>query len=296
MQIRIRAVGGLGNQLLQYFGALFISQVLNQKIIFDLSGIDSKHTNGKYDLRSFVEPQKNLKIRKYTIYHPWGFTLRIFRKLSQLLKKNFILVQHGENREDIQGLENFLVLNQRKFSTVEVTGWFATFHYFHSLPRSVRQLTLESNSEKLSYYRNRLAGHNYIAIHLRFGDYMENPSLHGVLTREYYDRALEALDVSVEKDCIVFFSNDNSKIHEFIDLSKFKNFLVIDDNPEFDPAEVMVLMTGANKIVASSSTFSYVAALLSTSALVAFPRLNVSGEEFILDTPRDWIQIQPHWL
>jgi len=296
MQIRIRAVGGLGNQLLQYFGALFISQVLNQKIIFDLSGIDSKHTNGKYDLQSFVEPQKNLKICKYSIYHPWGFTLRIFRKLSQFLKKNFILVQHGENREDIQGLENFLVLNQRKFSTVEVTGWFATFHYFHSLPRGVRQLTLESNSEKLLCYRNRLAGQNYVAIHLRFGDYMENPSLHGVLTREYYDKALEALDVSVEKDCIVFFSNDNSKIDEFINLSKFKNFIVIDDNPEFDPAEIMVLMAGASKIVASSSTFSYVAALLSTSALVAFPRMNISGEEFILDTPHDWIQIQPHWL
>ena len=123
MQIRIRAVGGLGNQLLQYFGALFISQALNQKIIFDLSGIDSKHTNGKFDLRSFVEPQKNLKICKYTIFHPWGFTLRVFRKLSQLLKNNFILVRHGENREDIQSLENFLVANQRKFSTVEVTGY-----------------------------------------------------------------------------------------------------------------------------------------------------------------------------
>jgi hypothetical protein len=296
MQIRIRAVGGLGNQLLQYFGALCISQVLNQKIIFDLSGIDAKHTNGKYDLRSFVEPQKNLKICKYTIYHPWGFILRIFRKLTQLLKRNFILVQRSENREDIKSLENFLVVEQRKFSIVEVTGWFATFHYFHSLPRDTRQLTLDSSSEKLSYYHSRLAGHNYVAIHLRFGDYMENPSLHGVLTREYYDRALEALDVSVEKDCVVFFSNDNSRIDEFIDLSKFKNFMVIDDSPEFDPAEVMVLMAGASKIVTSSSTFSYVAALLSTSALVAFPRMNISGEEFILNTPRDWIYIRPHWL
>jgi hypothetical protein len=125
---------------------------------------------------------------------------------------------------------------------------------------------------------------------------MENPSLHGVLTQEYYNRALEALDVSVEKDCVIFFSNDNSKIDEFIDLSQFKNFMVIDDSPEFDPAEAMVLMAGASKIVTSSSTFSYVAALLSTSALVAFPHTSVSGKEFILNTPRDWIQVQPHWL
>jgi hypothetical protein len=296
MQIRIRAAGGLGNQLLQYFGALFISQSLNQKIIFDLSEIDSKHTKGRYDLRSFVEPKNNLRICKYGIYHPWRLILRFFRKLARLLNKNFLLLSHVENREDIEGLENFLLLKQRKLTTIEFLGWFGNFHYFNSLQEGQRQLTLSSSSEKLLQYRNLLSGRKYVAIHLRFGDYMENPSLYGVLTQEYYDRALRALNVSVEKDCVVFFSNDNSKIDDFLDLSKFRNFVVIDDDPEFDPAEVMILMAGAEKIVTSNSTFSYVAALIAQSAIVAFPRVNVRGEEFILNTPSDWIQIQPRWL
>jgi hypothetical protein len=296
MQIRIRAAGGLGNQLLQYFGALYISQVLNQKIIFDLTEIDLKHTNGKHDLRSFLEPEKNLKISKYTAYHPWRFSLRFLRKMTRLFQKNFPITTYCESREDIQDLDNFLVLNQGKFLPIEIIGWFANFSYFHSLQESQRQLTLCSSSEKFLQYRNLLFGHNYVAIHLRFGDYMENPSLYGVLTPEYYDRALEALGVSAEEDCVVFFSNENSKLDEFLDLSKFKNFIVIDDSPEFDPAEVMLLIADANKIVTSNSTFSYMAALLAPSATVAFPRVNVSGEEFILNTPSNWIQIQPQWL
>ena len=296
MQIRIRAAGGLGNQLLQYFGALFISQVLNQKIIFDLSEIDSKHTNGRYDLRSFIEPENNLRICKYGINHPWRFILKFFRKLNRHLKKNFFLFSYTENREDIESLENFLLLNQGKMTAIEFVGWFGNFHYFHSLQGSQRQLTLGSSSEKFLKYRDLLSGRNYVAIHLRFGDYMENPSLYGVLTREYYEKALKALNVSVEEDSVVFFSNENSKLDEFIDLSKFKNLVVIDDSHEFDPAEVMILMAGASKIVTSNSTFSHVAALIAPSAIVAFPRVNIRGEEFMLNTPSDWIQIQPNWL
>jgi hypothetical protein len=296
MHIRIRAAGGLGNQLLQYFGALYISQVLNRRIVFDLSEIDSKHTNGKYDLRSFIEPDKNLKICKYGLYHPSRFALKFLRKLARHLKVNFMLFPFAEKREDIQGLENFLRRKRGKIPVIEFMGWFGNFQYFFSLPQSERQLTLSSSSEKFSQYYNQLSNSNYVAIHLRFGDYMENPSLYGVLTQKYYDKALKALSVAVEKDCIVFFSNDNSKLDEFVDLSKFKNFVVIDDSPEFDPAEVMALIAGASKIVTSNSTFSYVAALVAESAVVAFPRVNVRGEEFILNTPSNWIEIEPEWF
>lgn len=296
MKIRIRAAGGLGNQLLQYFGALYISQQLNEEVIFDLSEIDLHHTLGKYDLRSFNEPAKSLKICKYSALHPTRLCLKALRRLLRHFRLRLTYAAFQEDRNDIQSLLHSVQCSRGRFNSIEISGWFANFDYFHNLPQVLREISLSSPSRKFFSCKNYLAGCGYIAIHLRFGDYLENPSLHGVLTREYYDKALEALGVDTYNDNFVFFSNDNSKLNEFIDLSKFRNVTLIDDSPEFDPAEVLVLMGGATKIVTSNSTFSYLAALLAPAAIVAFPRVNIRGEEFILNAPTNWIEIPPHWL
>lgn len=296
MQIRIRAAGGLGNQLLQYFGALYISQQLNEEVVLDLSEIDLKHTLGKHDLRSFNEPAKNLNICKYPLFHPLRLFFMGLRRLFRNFRLHLPYFAYEENRDDIQGLLNSVQSGRRNYHSIEISGWFANFDYFYALPQALREISLDSPSEKFFNYQNFLAGRGYIAIHLRFGDYLENPSLYGVLTREYYVKALEALGVDTHKDYVVFFSNDNSKLDEFIDLSQFRNFTVIDDSPEFDPAEVLVLMGGAAKIITSNSTFSYMAALMAPAAIIAFPRVNIRGEKFILNTPTDWIEIPPYWL
>ena len=295
--IRLRAAGGLGNQLLQYFGALFLTQELRHEIRFDLSEVDKSHTLGLHDIRSFLEPHQNLIIETNSKYSLKRLYLKMLRKILRVSGLNQIVVQLNEDRSNIQNLIREIQNKSRRFRTVEIRGWFANFEYYSLLTDEARKLQLKSKSEKFLNYSEQLFNKDYVAVHLRFGDYFNNPSSYGILTNEYYERAFKSLGVSLSNELIVFFSNDNSKISEFINLEGINHSIIVDDDPSFDPAEVLVLMSRASKLILSNSTYSYLSGLLSSpESIVAFPRYNVIGQEFITNTPKNWIEITPSWL
>jgi hypothetical protein len=183
------------------------------------------------------------------------------------------------------------------FQKAEVQGWFGNFEYFFSLPETTRLLSIKNPSERFHNYNSMLQGTDYVAIHLRLGDYFTNSDRLGVLSKQYYFDALKRLNVSYDEDFIVIFSNDSSMISEFIDLRLIHRYLIVESDPSFDPAEVLILMSRARKLVVANSTFSYTAALLSSQDTeVAFPRFNKQGEEFILNSPAEWIEVNPDWI
>lgn len=295
--VTVRAAGGLGNQLLQYFGALFLSQELKIKVTFDLTEIDKKHTNGKYDLTSFMEPSRNLIISNFSKFNIFYIFLRFVRRFSRVIPLDCVFLALNEDDFDTSSLVYKVDSNLAFFRRTEIRGWFANFDYFSMLPLGMRELKLTSESTRYNQYRNSLRETDYVAVHLRFGDYMTNPSAYGVLTKEYYNRAFDSLEINLQSDHIVIFSNENSRISDFLDTSGINNLTIIEDDPDFDPAEVLILMSGASKIIASNSTFSYLAGVLAApQSIVAFPRFNVRGEEFIKKTPTNWIEIAPRWL
>jgi hypothetical protein len=295
--IRVRAAGGLGNQLLQYFGALFLSRELRQEIRFDLSEIDKSHTFGMHDIRSFLEPNQNLIIENYSKYTLRELRLKMIRRITRVIPLNQIVIQLDEDRSNIKNLIREIQNNSRRFCTIEIRGWFANFDYYSVLPEDVRKLQLKSKSDRFLKYSEQLMDKNYVAVHLRFGDYFNNPSSYGILTKEYYLRAFESLNVSLSNELVVVFSNDNSKVLEFLSIEEIKNLIVVDDDPSFDPAEVLILMSRASKLIISNSTFSYLSGLLSSpDSKIAFPRYNVKGQEFITNTPNNWVEITPDWL
>ena len=295
--IRVRAAGGLGNQLLQYFGALFLSQELRCRIRFDLTQIDKSHTFGMYDIRSFMEPSKNLLCETYPRYSLKNLYLKVLRRLGILFPFRKIILQLQENQTDFFDLVRQIQNESRRFCIIEIRGWFGNFDYFSALSPDLRKLSLKSKTENFIDYEEQLINKDYVAVHLRFGDYFNNPSSYGILTKDYYERAFESLNVSLSNELVVVFSNDNSKINDFIDLKRIKHLIVVNDDPNFDPAEVLVLMSQASKLILSNSTFSYLSGLLSSpESMVAFPRYNVKGQEFIKNTPDNWVEINPDWL
>ncbi|ASY24510.1 Alpha-1,2-fucosyltransferase [Candidatus Planktophila lacus] len=295
--IRVRAAGGLGNQLLQYFGALYLTRELCQEIRFDLSEIDQSHTRGTLDIRSFLEPNQNLVIENYSKYTVKGLYLKMMRKLTRFIPLNQIIKQLDEDRSNIKNLTWEIQNNTGGFCTVEIRGWFANFEYYSLLPEEVRKLQLRTKSERFLKYSEQLINKNYVAVHLRFGDYFNNPSSYGILTKEYYARAFESLNVSLSNELVVVFSNDNSKVPEFLSIEGINSLIVVDDDPSFDPAEVLMLMSRASKLIISNSTFSYLSGLLSSpESMIAFPRYNVKGQEFITNTPNNWVEVTPDWL
>lgn len=295
--IRVRAAGGLGNQLLQYFGALFLTRELSQEIHFDLSEIDRSHTLGRHDIRSFSEPNQNLVIEDYSKYTLKKVCSKMIRRITRVIPLKQIIIQLDEDRSNIKNLIREIQNVSGGFCTVEIRGWFANFDYYSFLPEEVRKLQLKTKSERFLKYSEQLTNKNYVAVHLRLGDYFNNPSSYGILIKEYYDRAFEALNVSLSNDLVVVFSNDNSKVSDFLPIEGINNLILVDDDPSFDPAEVLMLMSSASKLILSNSTFSYLSGLLSSSeSMVAFPRYNVKRQEFITNTPNNWVEVTPNWL
>jgi hypothetical protein len=187
--------------------------------------------------------------------------------------------------------------NSKKFNRLELEGWFGDFYYFQSLEADLRKLSLKNPSSRYKQYSETLSQEKYVSVHLRFGDYLTDPDHYGVLSKRYYDEAFKLLNVSLEDDHIVVFTNDQSKVAEFLSTQKISKLTIVDSDPAFDPAEVLLLMSGANKLVLANSTFSYVAALIAQSdSNVAFPRFNKQGEEFILNSPANWYELSPNWL
>jgi len=295
--IKLRLAGGLGNQLLQYFGALYMQEKLLIPVKLDLTEIDTSHTGGRYDLRSLVEPNNNFAFEDLSGNKVKLFLRKFLRKFRFYFPIKIFFKIFLEDRNMIQKLLRDVSNNARLFRTTEVQGWFANFEYFFSLPEISRSLSIKNPSERFRNYSSLLQGKEYVAIHLRLGDYLLNSDSLGVLSKQYYLEALKALDVSCDKDSIVIFSNDSSRIFDFIDLDLFQNCLIVESDASFDPAEVLILMSHAKKIVVANSTFSYAAALLSSQdTKVAFPRINKQGEEFILNSPARWLEVTPDWI
>jgi hypothetical protein len=296
-EVKFRLAGGLGNQVLQYFGAMYIREKLSISVKLDLTEIDTSHTDGRYDLRSFLEPNNNFVFEDFSKKKVTLFFRKFFRKLRFYWPISIFVKILFEDKDKIQNLLLDVSNNVGWLHKTEVQGWFGNFEYFFSLPETTRSLSIKNPSERFRNYNSMLEGTDYVAIHLRLGDYFTNSDRLGVLSKEYYSDALKRLNVSYDKDFIVIFSNDSFMISDFIDLRIIHRYLIVESDPGFDPAEVLILMSRASKLVIANSTFSYTAALLSSQdAEVAFPRFNKQGEVYILNPPSRWVEIKPKWI
>jgi hypothetical protein len=138
-----------------------------------------------------------------------------------------------------------------------------------------------------------------LAIHHRLGDFTELGSSVGLLSSEFYKEAIElSCDSKMKK--ILVFSNDPESSK-----SLFRNWGYVDSRISWigpkdlpDPAETLLLMSMANSIICSNSTFSYWAAKLSSTDETSiyypheFRRDNLAN---VINIPGKWKPLASRW-
>lgn len=285
--LKIKLVGGLGNQLFGYFAGLDVANSNGMKLFLDVTDIRGKRNKHNVTIESFklngVLYERGLfretkRRASYFIYKIFGTKL--------FLDKNYY---SGE-----VGYDPNVFLQE---CNVCLHGYFQTYKHFMNYQKNFHGLELRNPS---LWYLNRVdkfKKEKIIAIHVRRGDYVEHADKYGLLSKKYYANAYLELIQTQSYSKVWVFSDDTETAR-----ANLGDFLPVDtkwvESSEVeDDAEVMKLMSHANAIIIANSTFSWWAAMLSQPGTkVIAPTTWYKGMDDPKDLiPNNWLRIESVW-
>ena len=279
--VKVKVIGGIGNQLFVLLFGLALSRKLKTKLIADDSLI---HFGSNKSRRMEIA---NLAFNGFDIaFKSSKLSILLNQKSSIILNKSvwkFFKLNTRIISEDKQSKPQFRFAKGQTFSGYFQDWFYADYVYEEN---SSFDFNLKNPS---SVYLNLIKGaaqSKPIFVHVRLGDYLNFPNIYSILPENYFLDSLKHLG-----------SNDNEKIWLFVeDLEQVKNFYpelikkvdkVIDRNIGLTDIESFKLLCQGTKLVASNSTFSMWAAWFVNkngfSAVVPLQMGVKGGSESLID-------------
>ena len=290
--IIVKIKGGLGNQLFQYAIGLELSKINKRQLYLDLSWFKNNKTD---TIRNFM-------LDKFQIYHEIAtedlikkfnnqdsVLQKIINRLSNIFlpirfRKYIIEIDNNFNNEILLLKDNFYLdgtwMNEKYFSTVkeDVRKLYSIKPFLNNYYKKIESNILYNNS---------------ICVHIRRGDYANNPDTlkyHGLIPFDYYLVTMKYFSDKFKDAKFYLFSDDIEWVK-----SIFKNnsniCFVSNDFIDSDIQE-FYLMSKCKHHVIANSTFSWWSAWLSNNPqkIVCAPKRWSSK---ILDSkclvPSNWI-------
>jgi hypothetical protein len=295
--ITVKLVGGLGNQLFGYF----LGQSLGVNVRYDVSdqtqglsaqSVSIKDLNLNGDFGVFENRLSSLFGDKFRVLK------RIVRKLDVMVSK--ILFRGQIYESACIGFDPFFQTENLKFR--KIRGYFQSYVYFRKTIELKPELANVSLRHPSSWYESMAAEIqivNPIAIHIRRGDYLKYADNYGLLSENYYLKAIELAEhASNEKSDIWIFSDSPEQVRKNMPRIMSRQSKLILSPDGISDAEVMLLMSLCKKIVIANSTFSWWAATLNTkSKTVIAPNKWFKGmEDPSTLIPETWLTLESDWL
>ncbi len=291
-KVHVFPSGRLGNQL--YFGAmaLAVQQELSSRGRKNRIIVHSENELTELNFLLGIKIDKTIKNQIYrrflgsnSLTHSNIF-LRAIYKIRTIRYEMFC--EKFTKYEDISG---------NKFNShILISDIEQDYRYFTLVKDLFINHQVHSGLIKLTakYFSNGQLS-NRIAVHMRFGDYLE-PDIarqYGNLDRNYYFRALSALTnrEDFEKLEIQLFSDDPGKGVELLNEIGITSVSTLEDL-ELPPEQELLFMSYFSRLVLSNSTFSWWAGYFAseTSRVVAPDPLMRVAESDLSRSP-NWIYI-----
>lgn len=261
----IKLKGGLGNQMFQYAYGRNL-ELSGEKVVFDISFF----TENRYR----IDTARDFKLDKLNIETKAEFS-KEKHLISDFLNKIMIYLGLKEN------------------------GFWQSEKYFKDIKDIVRkEFTLKNPRSQASYsWQKKIEDtENPVSLHIRRGDYIEDPktnAYHGVCDISYYKKALEIIEERLGKNIEVFvFSDDIAWAKENLTFIEKINFVSNNSIPDH---EEMYLMSLCRHNIIANSSFSWWGAWLNQNQdkMVIAPKKwnNRYREEHEDLLPSDWMKI-----
>jgi len=293
-KIEVAVAGGLGNQLFMFFAAYSHAIKFSKKLIIDLSEINSPMYPHKSSIKSFLFTSdfqssiisKNSFINKQIV--------RLCRRNSVIKLIYFYFT--GNYSASGLGYDAFLDSNS---NIKRVSGYFQSYVYIESLiNRNVfLSLQLREKSEWFQKLSSEIAFKQVISVHFRRGDYLNEQTSIGLLSREYYEKSVSYLQKLLPESELWVFSDDIVEAKKCLDGFSTLNITWIVPPHSVDPAESMLLMSYSAGIVTANSSFSWWAAATGNrnkQIVAPSPWFKTINEPQLL-IPNGWHRIESSW-
>lgn len=255
------AQGGLGNQLFQLSAALYCAKKENSDTVLEFRSLSPRPLDiFAFDFSNFAE----------VIYFKKGiltssFKERIARNLIRYVKQydlQSLILLFDLNIDNISNDFSFI---RRISKRIHLLGYFQDLSYAHELKNISKNQNLLLNDPSAWFINKSLEMNelNPIVIHLRRGDYLEHSTTIGVLDFAYYRNALLKMNMHSDNNYWIFTDShqEGRNLAQFCELSE-NHTQIIKPPSDSKPAESLLLMSKASKIVISNSTFSWWSAYL----------------------------------
>lgn len=282
-QVHVSLAGGLGNQLFQISAALKLTQA--DIIVHDFLKNARRTETGDPEINQFNLPkrvtyelsQEASRLEKRYINYLYGLGASAYKARWKFLEKFAVnLAPLIFSRLLNKKVKVIVARDLGDFDytfpdcDVVIVGYFQSWAWSTALGEWAESgnLKLVAETENLPILRKKVEAF-IICLHIRRGDYKYEPKI-GLLSRDYFNKALEFLvgeKLNVE---IWLFSDDDLDLNEWVDSKFISKVLRVPNAPT--PLTFQA-MRNADAYVISNSTFSWWAARTSftNSPIVVAP-------------------------
>ena len=264
--------GGLGNQLFIYAFGRSLAHDLNKELYLDLSrysyNIHTKHIAfgltpykikgiiGHYPLESYKNRDKRVFEEEINFYPKGGILTKDRRFYKNLL---------FDNMKDIKTPAYFTGDYMAGYD--ENDRYVITENFFKHNKDIIRNdlKFLRDLDDAYKDIAEDIKQHESVALHLRRGDYINHPEF-GMCSSEYYNNAILEITKYLENPKFFIFTEDYDWFEKNINLNYPYRFVDSKEDMkymDYDPAQILYLMSLCKHFIISNSTFSWWGAWLS---------------------------------
>lgn len=268
----IQLSGGLGNQMFQYAAGKAQALRLNTDLYLDKTHFLTTPL-GKVNLRQYELSQFSFN-QKFK--HPNFHWIKKYLKVKQVYNgfKTYIDPHVHFNAD-------FFKISDKTY----IEGFFQSEKYFNDYSSEIRsdfKFKTPPQGLNLELF-NKIQSLNAISVHVRRGDYVNNPETlksHGICGLDYYQNAVELIVSKVEKPYFFLFSDEPEWVQQNLKLDY--PYEVISHNKGESSFEDMRLMSVCKHNIVANSSFSWWGAWLNNN----FNKTIIA--------PKSWF-INPDW-
>ncbi len=270
--------GGIGNQMFQYAFARSLSLQFHSDLYLDIYSyewdslrdyeLDAFNISPKIADRGVIDSVKKSKP---------SLKIRLLFKLKRKPIPNYYFPHIKELKfsynETVSKIPN---------QSVYLEGYWQSAKYFEKYRNEIlkdfklkNRLGIEANRYKEQILRSKVS----ISVHVRRGDYVQNPettAYHGLCDLNYYFKAIQKIQDEVVKPVFFIFSDDKDFVK--VEFGQLSNCVFV-ENLDSDIEELMLMSYCAHNIIANSS-FSWWGAWLNNNS------------DKIVIAPKQWFKIQ----
>jgi hypothetical protein len=251
--------GGLGNQLFQYAFGYYLKETLKMEWQLDQLPLTFEGQTERPFLLDQIDHELIYSSAKYhhlcTTYKD-GIVLKGIKSIQRKLKR---IVYVGESEFNLKQIQS------DKTAIYYLDGYWQNTLYANLAKQKINIL-LDRYTDQQNKWLDIVSKKNTVALHIRRGDYASNADtnkVHGVLSFQYYQKAIQALQAQFEDLKFIVFSDEVDWVKQHFDFgSAFQYY----SGDVLNPITDLCLMKACQHQITANSSFSWWAAFLNTSA------------------------------